>query len=421
VNSKPRLLYLIGQFPAINHGYLLAEIRHLRGLGFDIEVVSVSEPDRPMAELTEIEREEAGHTYYVKSLSAARIALLNVAELLGHPLHYLRGLFFAVGLAGPVPRNVLYHLAYFAEAVVVGRRMRDLGITHLHASFSATVALIAAKVFPVTWSFGVYGFGELHDPGATHLTERIASCRFVRSISRHGRGHLMLSCERSQWPKLLYSPLGIDPAEFTPRRDVQNHDIQNHDVESSSALRLLCVGRLSQEKGQALLLEAIASLSPQERKNNIQLHIVGDGPDGKWLRDYAVRLNLTTEVVFEGWIDRDRLMALYSKTDIFVLPSLAEGIPMVLMEAMALEVPCVAPHIAGIPELIEHGVDGLLFTVADVSDLAQSMRALLDSPELRQRTGKHAREKVLRDYDMARNTTRFAALLEEQLQALPKP
>ena len=403
MNPKPKLLYLIGQFPAINHGYLLAEVRILRSLGFDLHVVSVSPPDRPSAALSEAEREEASRTYYVKSLTGPRIILLNAVEFLRSPLRYLRGLAFSVHLAGFASGKLLHHLAYFAEAAIVGRRMREFGITHLHASFSATVALVAAKIFPITWSFGVYGFGELHDPTASHLTKRIHSARFVRSISRFGRGQLMLSCARSQWQKLHYCPLGIDAAEFAPSL---------HKPASSPQLTLLCVGRLSEEKGQALLLEAVASLSAQGVR--AQLHLVGDGPDRKWLESYAQQLSISPNVIFEGWLDQSRLMALYAGTDVFVLSSLAEGIPMVLMEAMALEKPCVAPRIAGIPELIEHDVDGLLFAVADIQDLTEKIRAL-QSIELRQRLGKQAREKVLRDYDMSRNTDRFAAILEAEL------
>ena len=406
MDSKPRVLYLIGQFPAINHGYLLAEILHLRRLGFEIHVASVSPPDRPIAKLTEAEREEVARTFCVKSLSTARITILNALEFFRNPSRYLRGLFFALGLAGPAPKRIFYHLAYFAEAVIVGRWMRELSISHLHASFSATVALIAARIFPVTWSFGVYGFGELHDPAATHLAERIQSALFVRSISKHGRGQLMLSCDRNQWPKLLYSPLGIDVSDFLTREKSQANGSPAH---------LLCVGRLSQEKGHALLLEAIASLLSQTY--SVRLHIVGDGPDRKWLENYANQLGISAHVVFEGWVDSQRLTALYSQTDVFVLPSLAEGIPMVLMEAMALEIPCVAPRISGIPELIEHGVDGLLFAVADVDELCQAVRTFLDSAELRNGIGKKAREKVLREYDMARNTARFAALVEKQMES----
>jgi glycosyltransferase involved in cell wall biosynthesis len=406
VDSKPKVLYLIGQFPAINHGYLLAEILHLRQLGFEIHVASVSPPDRPVTDLTEAEREEVARTFCVKSLSTARITILNALEFFRSPWRYLRGLIFTLGLAGPAPKRIFYHMAYFAEAVVVGRWMRELAITHLHASFSATVALIAARIFPVTWSFGVYGFGELHDPVATHLTERIQSALFVRSISKHGRGQLMLSCDRSQWPKLLYSPLGIDVAGFLPREKSRA---------SGLPTQLLCVGRLSQEKGHALLLEAVASLASQSHE--LRLHIVGDGPDRRWLELYAKQLGISAHVIFEGWVEGGRLTALYSQTDIFVLPSLAEGIPMVLMEAMAMEIPCVAPRISGIPELIEHGTDGLLFAVADVDALCQAVRTLLDSPEVRNVIGKKGREKVLREYDMARNTERFAALTEKQLNS----
>jgi glycosyltransferase involved in cell wall biosynthesis len=398
------VLYLIGQFPAINHGYLLAEILHLRRLGFEIEVASVSPPDRPMTELTEAEREEAARTFCVKSLSIARITILNALEFFRSPWRYLRGLIFTLGLASPSPGKIFYHLAYFAEAVIIGRWMRELEISHLHASFSATVALIASRIFPVTWSFGVYGFGELHDPVSTHLTERIRSAMFVRSISKHGRGQLMLSCDRTQWPKLLYSPLGIDVSGFA--RGERN-------PADGSAAQLLCVGRLSQENGQALLLEAVASLLCQTY--SLRLHIVGDGPDRGWLENYAKQLGVSAHVVFEGWVDSRRLAELYSQTDMFVLPSLAEGIPMVLMEAMAMEIPCVAPRISGIPELIDHGVDGLLFAVADVDELCGAVRTLLDSSEVRNRIGKKAREKVLREYDMARNTERFATLVEKQL------
>jgi len=401
--AKPRLVYLIGQFPAINHGYLLAEVRELRRLGFDVPVISVSPPDRPSAQLSSIEREEAAQTYYVKSLPPGHSALLNLVEFLRSPLRYLNGLAFALHLAGFHPEKRSYYLAYFAEAVLVGRRMRKLGISHVHASFSATVALIAAKVFLISWSFGVYGYGELHNPTASHLRGRIASAKFVRSISRFGRDQLMFACGGDDVPKLFYSPLGIDVAEFAPRA-----------IQTANAVpRLLCVGRLSPEKNQALLLESLAQLKSQGRA--VQLHLIGDGPDRQRLENYANELGISSSVVFEGWLQQEQLMTRYHSADIFVLSSLAEGIPMVLMEAMALEKPCVAPRIAGIPELIEHGIDGLLFAAADRDDLTQCLSNLLQSPDARRQMGKRAREKVLRDYDVTRNTARFAGLLEQQL------
>jgi colanic acid/amylovoran biosynthesis glycosyltransferase len=378
VADPTKLLYLIGQFPAINHSYLLAEVRHLRTLGLDVAVASVSPPDRPLEKLNPQEREETARTFYVKAVPTSRAVLLNLSEFLRHPLRYLRGLFFALRLGRGSPKRAMYHLAYFAEAILVGRHMRQCGIPHVHASFSATVALIISRTFPVTMSFGVYGFGELHNPSESHLAELIEGAQFVRSISGHGRGQLMLSCNRGEWDKLIHVPLGIDATEFAPgpRRAI------------SRPPSILSVGRLAPEKGQALLLEAIAGLNSEGRP--VHLRLVGDGPDRSWLENRAAELGIASHVEFAGWVDQDRLMALYRETDLFVLSSLAEGIPMVLMEAMAMQIPCVAPCITGIPELIEHGVDGMLFAVADVEDLTNNIRSLLNSPELCTQIGKRS-------------------------------
>ena len=214
----------------------------------------------------------------------------------------------------------------------------------------------------------------------------------------------MLSSHRNEWSKLIYVPLGIDAGDFAPgpQRAIP------------TSPNILCVGRLAPEKGQALLLEAIAALKSEGRP--VHLRLVGDGPDRMWLENRAAELGVASNVEFAGWVDQARLMALYAETDVFVLSSLAEGIPMVLMEAMALQIPCVAPCITGIPELIEHGVDGMLFAVADVEDLTKKIRDLLDSPELCAQIGRQARARVVRDYDMARNTERFAAVLVERLK-----
>ncbi len=403
MSDQARLLYLIGQFPAINHSYLLAEVRHLRAIGFDVRVASVSPPDRPLEELSPIEREEAERCYYIKSVPRIKIVFLILKELLLHPLRWLRGLFFALSLADGSTKRVIYHVAYFSEAIVAGQFMREHGLGHLHASFSATVALLVSKIFPVTMSFGVYGFGELHDPSATHLTERIKAASFVRSISRHGLGQLMLSCDRSEWSKLIYVPLGIDVAEFSPPTTSR----------TEGPVRLLCVGRLAPEKGQLLLLEAVAAL--RSSGFPLELRLVGDGPDRILLEKRASELEIRSQVKFLGWVDQVQLMKLYSESDLFVLPSLAEGIPMVLMEAMAMEIPSVAPCITGIPELIEHGADGMLYFVADVEDLTAKVRTLLESPDLNQRIGKQARKRVLHEYDMAVNVGRFAELLRQKL------
>jgi colanic acid/amylovoran biosynthesis glycosyltransferase len=403
--SGIRLAYLIGQYPAINHGYLLAEVGHLREMGFEVRVASIALPDRPPEQLSAAELEEAASAFYLKAVPVLAVAMAHLAEALSHPWRYLRGLLLALRLAGPGARRIVYHLAYFAEAVLVGRWMRRCGVSHVHASFTATVALITARAFGVTMSFDIHGYGELHDPVGTRLTDRIGGATFVRSISRQGRGQAMLSCDRDQWSKLEYAPLGIDPVAFAPRPF----------REEPSPLELLCVGRLAPEKGQIFLIEVVARLVADGL--SVRLHLAGDGPDRGWLQREAAARGVSAHVIFEGWLGRDKLIALYGQTDVFVLASLYEGIPMVLMEAMAMEIPCVAPRITGIPELIEHEVDGLLFAVADVDALTCAVRRLAEAPARRRELGTRARGRVVRDYDMAVNTGRFATVLQNWLGA----
>ena len=403
-----RVLYLIGQFPAINHSYLLAEVRHLRSLGFEVSVVSVRPPDRPPEKLTRPEREEAARTYYVKSVPEMEVVFHNVSELFRRPLPYLRGLFFALRLAGNSARRAAYHLAYFAEAILLGRHMRRIGVAHVHASFSATVALIAARTFPVTMSFGVYGSGELQNPAETQLAERIAGAGFVRSISRFGRGQMILSCDRSQWSKLVYAPLGIDPSEFVPApgRSV------------SSEAHILCVGRLAPEKGQSLLLEALAALRSEGR--TVTLRLVGDGPDRNFLegRTRGIR-NLVQRGIRRLGRSGSPHGAL-CRDGCFCLAQFGRRHPNGFDGSHGNADTC-AWRLASLafPELIEHGVSGMLFAVADVQDLCNQMRKLLQSRDLCAQMGKEARARVLRDYDMARNTAHFGALMTEKLRVKP--
>jgi glycosyltransferase involved in cell wall biosynthesis len=153
----------------------------------------------------------------------------------------------------------------------------------------------------------------------------------------------------------------------------------------------------------------------------VHLRLAGDGPDRDWLERRAAELGILGSVEFVGWVDRARLRDLYDETDLFVLSSLAEGIPIVLMEAMAMQIPCVAPRIAGIPELIDDGVSGMLYTVADVQELTQKICALIRSPETSAQMGIRGRARVLQEYDMAANTERFAAAVVERLDGSNVP
>jgi glycosyltransferase involved in cell wall biosynthesis len=179
------------------------------------------------------------------------------------------------------------------------------------------------------------------------------------------------------------------------------------------------VARLAHVKGHRHLLEAVGRLVHDGHP--VRLRLVGDGPDRASLEARVRQLEIDQYVVFEGWQTQDAVRGLYERADAFVLASLAEGIPVVLMEAMAMAIPCVATWVAGIPELITDGVDGLLTAPSDEDGLVRAISALHQDPELCRRLGTAARQKILADYDLTANVGRLAAILRRQARPSGPP
>jgi glycosyltransferase involved in cell wall biosynthesis len=396
-----RLAYLISQYPATNHTFILREILELRRMGFDIRVASIRTPDRPFERLTADEQKEQSAAFYVKSAGAAGLLGANLRMLFSHPVSYLRALAYALWLAGLNPRATLFNLLYFAEAVIFADWMRRQHLSHVHLHFSSTVGLLARRLLPFRTSVTIHGPDEFTEPGSFYLREKIEAFDLLFSISDYGRSQLMRFSDREQWSKFRVCRLGVDPAVYGPRPFREN----------PSPVEILCVGRLARVKGQHLLIAALDRLVRQGR--GVRLCFAGDGPDRAALEQDVAQRGLVGQVVFAGWQNADRVIALYEQADIFALPSFAEGIPVVLMEAMAMEIPCVTTWITGIPELIRHEVDGLLVAPSNEEDLAAALGRLLDDPELRLRLGRSARQRVLESYDLARNTAILAAALRE--------
>ncbi len=398
-----RIAYLIGQYPAINHVYLMWEVQRLRQCGVDVRVASVAGPDRPFSSLSPVEASEAAAAYYIKA-SRRALVFAPFRALLRRPLRYARALAYALALA-PGPRAWPRHLFYFAEAAALGEWMLQNGIGHVHAHFSAAVALMATRLFPVSMSFTAHGYGELLEPVRMRLARRVAGALFVRAVSKYARSMLMLGSPRECWEKLEHVPLGIEPAGF-PAEDGTRQE---------GRVVILSVGRLAPEKGHTVLLSAMAraaALCP-----GACLRLVGDGPDRSMLEDAVSRLGLARAVDFAGWVRHDWLGAEYRAASIFVLASFYEGIPVVLMEAMCSGLPCVAPRITGIPELIRDGVDGLLFDPGDEEQLGDALARLAAAPELRRSLGSNARNRVLCEYNVERNAEKLAAVFRSRLPA----
>jgi glycosyltransferase involved in cell wall biosynthesis len=331
-----------------------------------------------------------------------------LATLVARPLDYLRGLLFALRLGGTDPLKMVYGVLYFVEAVMLGHWMAPQGLTHLHVHFAtpaATVGLIASRVFPIGFSMTVHGPDEFYDAPGYRLAEKIAGAAFVCCIGAYARSQLMKLSPLEDWGKFEVSPLGVDAAVFAPRPF----------REAPNPFEVICVGRLVPAKGQHILVAAVDRLVKEGR--HICLRFVGDGPDRPSLEADVAARGLGASVVFEGAGNQDRIRALYAQADAFALASFAEGIPVVLMEAMAMEIPCVTTWITGIPELIRDGVDGLLVPPSDDAALAQVLAVLMDDAAVRRRLGTAGRARVLEAYNLSRNTERLAAIFRRRLGA----
>ena len=408
MSSSKRIAYLVSQYPAVNHTYILREIRELRRLGWDIHVASIRPDTRPTSQVTAEEREELSHTWCVTTQGLSGAVRAHLISLTTQTRSYFSGLLSALRLGAVDFSKTIRNLFYFTEALIVGQWMRSRGLSHIHIHFSSTVGLLIAKTFPATISITIHGPAEFEEPASFHLREKIEAATFICAISNYGRDQLMKNCNPDQWEKLETVPLGIDPDVFMPSSK-SSFERNSFDV--------ISVGRLSPEKGQCILIDAIAKLVKEGR--GVRLRLVGEGPDRSALERHIAACGLSDIMHLEGALNQDQLKALYRESDAFVLASLAEGVPVVLMEAMAMETPCVATRIAGIPELIQDGLDGLLVEPSDVGQLATAIARLMDDPDLRRRIARAGRDKVVQQYNLSKNTELLAKVFERRLASLP--
>ena len=399
-----KLAYLLSEYPTIAHAYLLREVRGLKALGWDIATVSIRPPDRRWEQLLEEERQEARRTFYVLQRPLGEILWAHCKTLLRRPAGYFSALWLALRLGGCHPRRLLYALAYFTEAVVAGRWMWSQGIEHFHSHYTSTIGLLITRLFELSMSTSMHGPAEFVDPQGFLLAEKIQASVFVRAISYFGRSQMMQVTPYRLWGRLEVVPLGIDLQTYRPAPF----------RESPEPFELSCVGRLAAVKGHGVLLAAVAVLLQQGRR--VRLRLIGDGPEREAIEARIRELRLEEAVILEGWKNQAEVRKLYERADAFVLASFAEGVPVVLMEAMAMQIACIASRITGIPELIRDGVEGLLVTPSDEEELAAAIARLMDDPALRRRLGEAARRRIEEKYNLPRNLEQLSRVFARRLQ-----
>ncbi|MEM1065302.1 MAG: glycosyltransferase [Pseudomonadota bacterium] len=394
----PRVAYLTSEYPTVTHTFILREIAALRTLGFDVEACSIRRPG-PTQLRGPAERAEAARTFYVIE-AAMRLWPLIAAQaaFFRTPKRYLGALRTAWQMRAGGAKALLYQMFYFAEATVLARHLRAAGIDHLHNHFamsSANVAVLAARIAGIPFSFTLHGPADLAEPERWRLGLKAAEATFVACISQYARSQLERYADEADWPKFRIVHCGVTPEDFDAPLP-----------ENGAAAAFVFVGRLAPVKGVDVLLEAFARA--RQTVPRIQLTIIGDGPE-------RVRLEAQAEpmgdaVRFTGYLSQAEVAELLAEADGLVLASHAEGVPVVLMEAMAAGRAVIATDITGVPELVEDGVSGFLVPASDPVAFASRMAEVAQDPVLRQRLGAEGKARVRAAFDIRIEAARLGSL-----------
>ncbi|MDD7971605.1 glycosyltransferase family 4 protein [Roseinatronobacter alkalisoli] len=391
-----QIAYLMNTYPVTSATFIRREIAALEAQGVSVRRFAVRPWDQQLVD--DADRQEQTRTTYLLAPGGLRLVLLTMAESLRNP----RGFWRAAKTAWTLYRNagrgaLVRHVAYLMEAVHLKRLAN--GCTHVHAHFStntAAVALLCARLGGPGYSFTAHGPDEFLDPGAASLGLKLQMARFAVAITEFARVQLALAGGMGIWPKLHVVRCGVDVTDLRPAPP------------PATDAPFVCVGRLCVQKAQEHIVAALADLHQTHPQARVIL--IGDGDTRPAITAAIARHGLGEHVELRGWADNAAVKDALSGARALLLPSFAEGLPIVIMEAHALGRPVISTYIAGIPELVDQQT-GWLVPAGDVPALAAAMRACMDTPpEELASMGAMARARVEAAHDVTRNATDLKAL-----------
>jgi len=396
-----RIAYFTNYYPAVSHTFIRREIRAIEALGVTVFRYALR-PDQDMIDVDD--KSEEKRTRYILD-SRVEIVRCLIVMLFTRPMALCRTVQQAVKMGAHSDRGILRHFIYVAEAAVLANWCRRDAIQLVHAHFGtnpAAIAMFAWQLSGIPYSFTAHGPEEFEKAPLLSLDVKLQNSAFAVCVSSFGRSQFMRYSRTDQWPRAVVVHCGVDSAfleGFTP---------------PPSTPRLVCVGRISAEKGQILLVAAARRL----RDAGIVCEIVlaGDGPMRADVEDAIRRTGLQDAIRITGWVSGKQVKAEIEAARALVLPSFAENMPVVIMEAMALGRPVISTYVAGIPELIQPGKTGWLVPAGDDAALAEAMREALEIPPERLGTmGEAGRRHMIEHHDALKEAAKLKNLFEEYL------
>ena len=404
-----KIAYILNTYPQPSHSFIRREVQALERHGVEIERIAMRPADVPLVDPGDVG--EQGRTDYVLAKGGARLVTGLVRRMWRSPRRFRSALAKAWAMGGRSQVGRLRHLIYLAEAAYVADRVEEEGIDHLHAHFgtnSTTVALLAAMLADVSgglgYSFTTHGPEEFDAPQVLSLGAKVDTADFAVAISSFGRSQLSRWAAFGSWARLKVVHCGIEPSRFSEPQPLPE-----------GPLRLAAIGRFVEQKGQMVLIHALAKLV--ETHPDLHLSLIGDGEMRQDLEAAIARYDLARHVTLTGWLSEADVRAELAKAHALVMPSFAEGLPMVVMESMAAARPVVATYIAGTPELVVPGQTGWLVPAGDPDVLAEAIADLAVTPsEALSRMGQAGRTRVLQRHDSEIEAGKLAHHFEEAIR-----
>jgi glycosyltransferase involved in cell wall biosynthesis len=401
-----RVAYLTTEYPKVSHTFIRREIQALEELGHFVLRLSIRRGDAVHA----ADRAEASRTVACLDLPKLRILLATLMTALGRPLAMLRGLVMAMRMSRASDRGLFRHLAYLCEAAVLLRLCERQDTAHVHVHFGTNAAAVARLMRclsrgRLSYSMTIHGPDEFDAPRGFALREKVADAAFVAGISEFCLAQVRRWSDPAHWSRLHVVRCTVDRS-FTSIGPIP-----------ASSRTLLCVGRLTAQKGHLLLLEALARL----RDNGVdaELILAGDGELRQTIEQAIRALGLQTRVRITGWIAEPQLRQLMATARVVVSPGFAEGLPVVIMEALAMQRPVIATCVAGVPELVRPGENGWLIAAGSVSELTAAIASALETPAERLAAMGRSGERLVRErHDGATEVRKLESLLAAASRAV---
>ncbi len=404
-----KVLYLTNQYPKPSHTFIRREIHGVEATGIEVERVSIRPPYEPLVD--EIDRRERDRTRVLLDRGAWGLVAPSVATFVSRPVRFVRALSTALAMGLRSPRGVVRHLAYVGEACRLLAWTRRAAVDHVHAHFAtnpADVALLCRALGGPPFSFTAHGTADLGSKSADSIPRKLDTAAFAVAVCLDGRRALVRRAPEHDG-KVHVVHCSVDRQFFSPRAGAVDPPV------------LTCVARLSPEKEHATLLRAARILVDEGLE--FELRLIGDGPERGALEALCRDLDLVHRVRFDGWLSGEAVREAIVESRAVVLASSSEGLPVVLMEAFALERPVVSTDVGGIRELVEPGLSGWLVAPRSAGALAAAMRAVLRAErDVLAEMGRHGAARVAELHDARAQGAKIARLfLESRMRTATQP